>query len=71
MRPFVQNPANVGPVTNSRLAPLNPEPADYGFGSTVNNAPLDPSTFKRIEVLEFEFPSFFFFFVYSVCSMYM
>lgn len=39
-----QNPGSVAPATNSRLAPLNPEPADYnyGFGTTVD-IPLDPS----------------------------
>ncbi|KOM53831.1 hypothetical protein LR48_Vigan09g249000 [Vigna angularis] len=39
------NPGSVVPATNSRLSPLNPEPADYnyGFGATVD-IPLDPST---------------------------
>lgn len=40
-----QNPGTVAPATNSRLAPLNPERADYnyGFGATVD-IPLDTST---------------------------
>jgi hypothetical protein len=41
-----QNPGSVPPATNSRLAPLKPEPADYnnyGFGETVD-IPLDTST---------------------------
>ncbi|QCD76701.1 CDC-like kinase [Vigna unguiculata] len=44
VNPF-SNPGSVAPATNSRLSPLNPEPADYnyGFGATVD-IPLDPST---------------------------
>ncbi|KAK7302719.1 hypothetical protein RJT34_13615 [Clitoria ternatea] len=44
VNPF-SNPGSVAPATNSRLAPLNPEPVDYnyGFGATVD-IPLDPST---------------------------
>ncbi|XP_027339593.1 secretory carrier-associated membrane protein isoform X3 [Abrus precatorius] len=43
VNPF-SNPGSVAPATNSRLAPLNPEPADYNyFGATVD-IPLDPST---------------------------
>ncbi|XP_061363065.1 secretory carrier-associated membrane protein-like isoform X2 [Gastrolobium bilobum] len=42
---FTTNPGRFAPATNSRLAPLNPEPADYnyGFGATVD-IPLDAST---------------------------
>ncbi|XP_047159758.1 secretory carrier-associated membrane protein-like [Vigna umbellata] len=42
---YTTNPGSVAPATNSRLSPLNPEPADYnyGFGATVD-IPLDPST---------------------------
>ncbi|KAK7327947.1 hypothetical protein VNO77_22040 [Canavalia gladiata] len=42
---YTTNPGSVAPATNSRLAPLNPEPVDYnyGFGATVD-IPLDPST---------------------------
>ncbi|WVY94892.1 hypothetical protein V8G54_033980 [Vigna mungo] len=42
---YTANPGSVAPATNSRLSPLNPEPADYnyGFGATVD-IPLDPST---------------------------
>ncbi|XP_061363069.1 secretory carrier-associated membrane protein-like isoform X5 [Gastrolobium bilobum] len=44
VNPF-SNPGRFAPATNSRLAPLNPEPADYnyGFGATVD-IPLDAST---------------------------
>jgi hypothetical protein len=38
-----QNTGSVAPATNSRLAPLNAERADYGFGATVD-IPLDAST---------------------------
>uniref|UniRef100_A0A0R0GTF6 Secretory carrier-associated membrane protein n=1 Tax=Glycine max TaxID=3847 RepID=A0A0R0GTF6_SOYBN len=43
VNPF-SNPGSVAPATNSRLSPLNPEPADYnyGFGATVDIR-LDPS----------------------------
>ncbi|XLT08787.1 hypothetical protein HN51_054580, partial [Arachis hypogaea] len=38
------NPGSVAPATNSRLKPLNPEPANYNyFGATVD-IPLDAST---------------------------
>jgi hypothetical protein len=43
---YTTNPGSVPPATNSRLAPLKPEPADYnnyGFGETVD-IPLDTST---------------------------
>ncbi|KAI9121079.1 hypothetical protein K1719_008112 [Acacia pycnantha] len=40
---YTTNPGSVAPSTNSRLAPLNPEPADYGFGTTVD-IPLDNSS---------------------------
>ncbi|XP_020972523.1 secretory carrier-associated membrane protein-like, partial [Arachis ipaensis] len=40
----LQNPGSVAPATNSRLKPLNPEPADYNyFGATVD-IPLDALT---------------------------
>ncbi|KAH1218079.1 putative secretory carrier-associated membrane protein 1 [Glycine max] len=41
---YTTNPGSVAPATNSRLSPLNPEPADYnyGFGATVDIR-LDPS----------------------------
>ncbi|XP_015943549.1 secretory carrier-associated membrane protein [Arachis duranensis] len=43
VNPF-SNPGSVAPATNSRLKPLNPEPADYNyFGATVD-IPLDAST---------------------------
>ncbi|KAK7246575.1 hypothetical protein RIF29_41444 [Crotalaria pallida] len=44
VNPF-SNPGSVARGTNSRLAPLNPEPVDYnyGFGATVD-IPLDPTT---------------------------
>ncbi|XP_004504993.1 secretory carrier-associated membrane protein-like isoform X2 [Cicer arietinum] len=45
VNPF-SNPGSVPPATNSRLAPLKPERADYnnyGFGETVD-IPLDTST---------------------------
>ncbi|XP_004485722.1 secretory carrier-associated membrane protein [Cicer arietinum] len=44
VNPF-SNSGSVAPVTNSRLAPLNPEPVDYnyGFGATVD-IPLDSSS---------------------------
>ncbi|XP_057428924.1 secretory carrier-associated membrane protein-like isoform X2 [Lotus japonicus] len=42
VNPF-SNPGSVAPASNSRLAPLNPEPADYNyFGATVD-IPLDSS----------------------------
>ncbi|XP_054801899.1 secretory carrier-associated membrane protein [Prosopis cineraria] len=37
---YTTNPGSVAPAANSRLAPLNPEPADYGFGTTID-IPLD------------------------------
>ncbi|MCH92181.1 secretory carrier-associated membrane protein, partial [Trifolium medium] len=37
------NPGSVAPATNSRLAPLNAERADYGFGATVD-IPLDAAS---------------------------
>lgn len=43
---YTTNPGSVPSATNSRLAPLRPEPADYnnyGFGETVD-IPLDAST---------------------------
>ncbi|KAI4299314.1 hypothetical protein L6164_032783 [Bauhinia variegata] len=42
---YTTNPGSVAPATNSKLAPLKPEPADfnYGFGATVD-IPLDTST---------------------------
>ncbi|XP_057738792.1 secretory carrier-associated membrane protein-like isoform X3 [Arachis stenosperma] len=41
---YTTNPGSVAPATNSRLKPLNPEPADYNyFGATVD-IPLDAST---------------------------
>ncbi|XP_019440278.1 PREDICTED: secretory carrier-associated membrane protein-like isoform X1 [Lupinus angustifolius] len=44
VNPF-SNPGSVAPASNSRLSPLNPEPAgyNYGYGATIN-IPLDPST---------------------------
>ncbi|CAL0309413.1 unnamed protein product [Lupinus luteus] len=47
VNPF-SNPGSVAPATNSRLAPLNPEPAGYnyglyGYGVTIG-IPIDPST---------------------------
>ncbi|XP_057428923.1 secretory carrier-associated membrane protein-like isoform X1 [Lotus japonicus] len=40
---YTTNPGSVAPASNSRLAPLNPEPADYNyFGATVD-IPLDSS----------------------------
>ncbi|XP_027339592.1 secretory carrier-associated membrane protein isoform X2 [Abrus precatorius] len=51
VNPF-SNPGSVAPATNSRLAPLNPEPADYNyFGATVD-IPLDPSTVCIINLAE-------------------
>ncbi|KAE9591765.1 hypothetical protein Lalb_Chr20g0122171 [Lupinus albus] len=43
VNPF-SNPGSVALATNSRLAPLNPEPAgyNYGYGVTIG-IPLDPS----------------------------
>ncbi|AES90385.2 hypothetical protein MtrunA17_Chr4g0047981 [Medicago truncatula] len=43
---YTTNPGSVPPAKNSRLSPLEPEPADYnnyGFGATVD-IPLDTST---------------------------
>lgn len=40
---YTTNPGSVAPATNSRLSPLNPEPADYGFGTTID-IPLDNSS---------------------------
>ncbi|MCH90709.1 secretory carrier-associated membrane protein, partial [Trifolium medium] len=43
---YTTNPGSVPAATNSRLAPLKPEPAgynNYGFGETVD-IPLDSST---------------------------